>query len=123
MNLNATEAARRAGYKGNNATLRAVVSENLTKPNIRKEIDSRMAKALSRTNVTIDKVLLELEVLRIKATSENRFSAAIRCLELQGRYLRMWTDKMEQPPTIDEVSTDELVRYWKMANLVTGEMS
>jgi len=37
--LNATEAARRAGYKGNSNTLRAVGNENLTKPAIRSEID------------------------------------------------------------------------------------
>ena len=30
---NGTEAARRAGYRGNDNTLRAVASENLTKPN------------------------------------------------------------------------------------------
>src|SRR5262249_58126850 len=31
-NCNGTEAARRAGYKGNDVTLRSVASENLTKP-------------------------------------------------------------------------------------------
>lgn len=35
---NATDAARRAGYKGSNATLRAIGAENLTKPNIKTAI-------------------------------------------------------------------------------------
>jgi phage terminase small subunit len=39
---NATEAARLAGYKGNNATLAAVGYENLRKPHIWAEIERRM---------------------------------------------------------------------------------
>lgn len=41
-NFNATAAARRAGYKGDEHTLCAIASENLTKPVIRAEIDKRM---------------------------------------------------------------------------------
>jgi phage terminase small subunit len=49
---NATEAARRAGYDANEATLRSIGSENLTKPNIKALIDQRMKeKALSADEV------------------------------------------------------------------------
>lgn len=41
---NATEAARRAGYKGNNVTLGTVGHENLGKVYIRQEIDKRLAE-------------------------------------------------------------------------------
>ncbi len=41
--LNATEAARKSGYKGNDATLAAVGYENLRKPHIRKAIREGMA--------------------------------------------------------------------------------
>lgn len=40
--FNATEAARIAGYGGDYATLRAIGSENLTKPNIASVIDERL---------------------------------------------------------------------------------
>lgn len=40
---NATEAARQAGYSGNYSTLRSIGSENLTKPNIRQEIEQRLS--------------------------------------------------------------------------------
>ena len=40
---NGTEAARSAGYKGNDNTLAAVASENLTKPKIKKVIERRWA--------------------------------------------------------------------------------
>lgn len=43
--LNATRAAREAKYNGDDATLRAIGSENLAKPNIRAEIDRRMEAA------------------------------------------------------------------------------
>lgn len=42
---NATEAARLAGYRGNDATLAAVGAENLKKPLIREAIDSRVASS------------------------------------------------------------------------------
>jgi len=42
--LNAKEAAKRAGYKGNDATLRSVGSENLTKPNILEPIEEGLKK-------------------------------------------------------------------------------
>ncbi len=54
--LNATESARRAKYRGNDQTLRAVGHENLTKPHIREEIDRR----LKETIMSADEVLLRL---------------------------------------------------------------
>ena len=39
---NATEAARRAGYQGNDNTLAVVGHENLSKPNIYNAIEKRM---------------------------------------------------------------------------------
>lgn len=46
---NATEAARKAGYKGNAATLGAVGNENLKKPAIADAIRAREAKRASST--------------------------------------------------------------------------
>lgn len=43
--LNATDAARRAGYKGNDVTLAAVGWENLRKPQIKSQIDQRLREA------------------------------------------------------------------------------
>lgn len=47
---NATEAARQAGYKGSDDTLRAIASENLTKPNVREYINERMDQVSMSTN-------------------------------------------------------------------------
>ena len=53
---NATEAARRAEYKGTYESLRVIGSQNLTKPHIRKCIDERMQEL----TLTSNEVLLRL---------------------------------------------------------------
>jgi len=41
---NATEAARQAGYKGNNVTLASVGCENLTKPAVKEHLEKRFVE-------------------------------------------------------------------------------
>jgi phage terminase small subunit len=53
---NATEAARRAHYKGKDETLRAVGYENLMKPHIQQAIEKRMKEL----TLSADEVLLRL---------------------------------------------------------------
>jgi len=108
--MNGTEAARRAGYKGSDGTLRTTAAENLTKPNIRCEIDRRLSEALSGADITVESVLRNLEITRIKALADSHYSAAVRCLELQGKYLKMFTDKIEHVQTIEETSTEDLIQ-------------
>ena len=50
--LNGYRAAKEAKYNGDEATLRAIASENLSKPNIRAEIDRRM-EAVGLTDAEI----------------------------------------------------------------------
>lgn len=58
VDLNATQAAIRAGYS--EATARSIGSENLTKPDVAEAIQAAMAERSKRTNVTADKVVAEL---------------------------------------------------------------
>lgn len=60
--LNATEAARRAGYKGSYATLRSIGSQNLTKLNIK----ARIAELMAEKIIPQDEVLVRLS---LQATS------------------------------------------------------
>ena len=53
-NLNGAAAARKAGYQGNDATIRAIASQNLTKSLVRAEIDKRLAKAMAGADVTVE---------------------------------------------------------------------
>lgn len=58
IDLNATQAAIRAGYSPD--TAKAIGSENLTKPDIRAHIDKAMAERSKRTGVNADRVAMEL---------------------------------------------------------------
>lgn len=109
VNMNGTEAARRAGYKGNDRTLAAMAIENLGKPMIRAEIDRRITEATAAAGVTIEKILWELQVTYENASEAKNFSAAVRCLELQGKYLKMFSERIEHVQTIDSASTADLV--------------
>ena len=58
VDLNATQAAIRAGYSVESAG--SIGSENLTKPEIRARIETAMAERSKRTGINADRVLLEL---------------------------------------------------------------
>lgn len=58
VDLNATQAAIRAGYKEKNA--RAMGAENLTKPDIAAAIQRAMAERQKRTEITQDMIVAEL---------------------------------------------------------------
>ena len=59
--LNATQAAIRAGYSPKTAAV--IAAENLKKPNIQEYIQQAMAKRSQRTEITQDRVLRELAVI------------------------------------------------------------
>jgi phage terminase small subunit len=58
IDLNATQAAIRAGYSPH--TAKAIGTENLAKPAIRACIDKALAERSKRTGINADRVLLEL---------------------------------------------------------------
>jgi len=133
IDLNATQAAIRAGYSVNSA--RDIGCENLTKPNIQEAIAKAMAERSKRTGVNQDRVVLELakmafvniaDVVDVKtgAIREDATEEDLACiqsikykksegvsgtteerevkladkkqnLELLGRHLGMWKDKMD----------------------------
>ena len=58
IDLNATQAAIRAGYSPNSA--RDIGSENLTKPHIRARVEEALAERSKRTGINADRVVREL---------------------------------------------------------------
>lgn len=87
-NPNATEAARRAGYAGNDVTLGAVGHENLKKPQIAEMLAERVQTAI----ITADEILQDVK--GIAKTSE-RDADRLKAYEMLGKHLKMWTDKVE----------------------------
>lgn len=61
IDLNATQAAIRAGYSAKTAS--SIGQENLTKPEIQEEVQRLVAERAERTGVTADKVIAELAAM------------------------------------------------------------
>ena len=133
IDLNATQAAIRAGYSVKTANEQG--SQNLAKLSIQQAIAERMAERSRRTGVNQDRVVLELakiafvnirdvvnddaeilinadeadlaavESLKVKIiptkSGENgierevKLSSKLKALELLGKHLGMWNDKLD----------------------------
>lgn len=127
--LNATEAAKRAGYSPNTAG--AIGAENLKKPEIKQAIDAAMSERQQRTAITADYVLHSLHEIAQRCMQKSlvmtkgeqaiddegrhmwSFDAknAIRALELIGRHMGMFNDKnKEQQETPEDMKIKIAIR-------------
>ena len=106
IDLNATQAAIRAGYK--EKTARFTGAENLTKPNIKVELEKRNAEIKSQKTMDMQEVMERLaaiargETVEQQVTNkgtvvevESKTSDQIRAMELIGKRYGAWTDKKE----------------------------
>ena len=89
VDLNATQAAIRAGYK--EKTAGEIGSENLKKPEIQKALQKALKDREGRTEVTQDYVIKKLVEIADKEASdaqdsELKYSSKIRALELLGKH-------------------------------------
>lgn len=87
-NPNATQAARKAGYKGSNDTLASVGKENLRKPQIAKLLEERVQKAV----ITADEVLQGIRGIALEGERE---ADRLRAFELLGKHLALFTEKQD----------------------------
>jgi phage terminase small subunit len=95
VDFNATQAAIRAGYSKRTAA--EISYEHLRKPHIQAYIQKLTQKLTDKAEITIESTLADLAKVRSKALEEKTYSPAIalKALELQGKYLKMFTDKVE----------------------------
>ncbi len=123
IDLNATQAAIRAGYSEH--TAQVIGAENLSKPIIQNAINERMTERALRTKRNADNVLTDLATIRVSAMTlildkdGNKvmvnINAALRALELEGKHLAMWTDK-HQLSGVDDKLIINIVRFGDMDN-------
>lgn len=87
---NATEAARIAGYKGNDNTLRVVGGENLLKPAIASAIDERRQQVASSRIMTIEQMqemLTQIAANNADADPQVAINAVKELGKMQGAYI------------------------------------
>ena len=97
------DAAKAAGYKGSYDTLKQRASFLLKKDEIKEFIAGHAEEACKETQLTVQKVLDDLEYAKEEAmkgypTKEGTrkdLSAFIKATELQGKYLKMWIDRVD----------------------------
>lgn len=153
IDLNATQAAIRAGYSEKQAAI--IGHENLRKPNIAAAIAERQKERSQRVEITQDRVLKELarvafadprsvmtwgpngvrlkdsadltadEAALVAEASESstgiklKTNDRLKALELIGKHLGMFTDKIEHSGTIDRpfegMSREKLLKAIELA--------
>ncbi len=79
------------------------------KLNIRKEIYWRLKEGTLGAAVTVERVLFLLKLTCGNAFEAGKYSAAVRCVELQGKYLGMFSNCIEHSEAIEDISTEKLV--------------
>lgn len=147
IDLNATQAAIRAGYSPDTAG--AIGAENLKKPQIQKAIAKAMADRSRRTGVNAERVVMELAkiafvnaadviaddaTLKSNATPEDlaavqsvkvksfgedgvereiKLADKIKALELLGRHLGMFDDRLRLDGKLDTGKLDSILAQLK----------
>lgn len=132
--LNATQAAVRAGYSENSAQEQS--SRLLSNAIVSDRVKELLDKRAKRIELTADKILNDIEETRIRCmqgvpvkdregneTGEWKFEAhaALKASELQGKHLKLFTEvlkvegKIEQDVTITRIDISERVKQIKGA--------
>lgn len=148
IDLNATQAAIRAGYSPETAG--AIGAENLKKPQIQKAIARAMADRSRRTGVNADRIVMELAkiafvnaadvidaddaTLKTDAAAEDlaavqsvkvksfgddgvereiKLADKIKALELLGRHLGMFNDRLRLDAKLDTGKLDSILAQLK----------
>lgn len=92
IDLNATQAAIRAGYS--KKTAHSIGDENLRKPAIQAELQKQMDKRAEKTGRTAEDVLRDIQEIKSRAMDENDHKNALKALEMEGKHLGMFTDRV-----------------------------
>ena len=90
---NASEAARIAGYGGDNHN--KIGHELLSKPHIKAAIDKRAQEKIKEISLTEEYVVRKLVKTLEKAEDDNNLTAVLRAIELAAKSLGMLRDKTE----------------------------
>ena len=108
IDLNATQAAIRAGYS--EKTARFIGAENLTKPNIAEYIQSLMAERSESTGITAEYVLNGIKDLTDKLVAGEDHKSAYKGYELLGKHLALFSDKVDHTSSDGTMTPSKITR-------------
>ena len=103
VDLNATQAAIRAGYSENTAS--EMGYENLTKPHIAEYVQGLMNKRSKRVEIDADWVLNGIKDLTNTLMDSETPQHAYKGFELAGKHLQLFTDKVDHSSSDGSMST------------------
>ena len=103
IDLNATQAAIRAGYAAKTATQNA--SRLLGNVNIQKAIQAQREAIEARCRVSVDWVLSQ--IAEIAQDEEARIADRLKALELLGKHLGMWEKRQDEGAQVVRVVFDD----------------
>ena len=104
IDFNGSRAAVAAGYS--EKTSKEIASENLTKPNIQEAIQKAINPKLDKLDVTVENVIESILDIRTSCAADGEDGMidagnALRSNEMLGKYLKMFTEKIEHSGKIE----------------------
>ena len=108
VDLNATQAAIRAGYSVK--TAKETGYENLTKPHIAAFIQQSMDERAESTGITADYVLQGIKDLTDKLVLGEDHKSAYKGYELLGKHLALFTEKTDHTSSDGSMTPTKITR-------------
>lgn len=93
VDLNASAAARRAGYSARTAD--AIGRENLGKPTIAAAVQAHRQALAERTGRTVEAVMAEIQRIGDQAEADGDWTPALKARELEAKHLGAFTDRVQ----------------------------
>lgn len=108
IDLNATDAVRRAGYKSKNPN--RLGSELLRHPLVKEAIDAALAKRIETNEVKADYLINKL-INIIENTETSNPQACLRAIELAGKSIALWKERQEiSGPDGGAIQTEQKIK-------------
>lgn len=107
IDLNATAAYKRAGYKAEGKVAESAASRLLSNVKVRQAVDLGKKERADRLRIDGDQVLRNIARITDMAEQARDFGSALRGNEMIGRHLKLFTDKVEHSGAV----TVEITRF------------
>jgi phage terminase small subunit len=118
--LNATQAAMRAGYS--KRTSYAQGCRLLKHVEVAKAVATGQAKVAEKLELSAEKVLADIARICQKAEEAEEYSPAIKGHELLGKHLKLFTEVVESTSTVNVTARDITDDEWDRLSALTHQV-